>query len=243
MSYYEDIYFKRLNRYGFNYQSRIQTKREKVFEGKLLKSVYRVDFEYNDELHPATLERYKQDETETLGYLLTRVNLNIPSGTILEIPDKDDVKQKWMVYWLENMEASGYNRYIVLRMTHQISWIDRSGILRTSDAYMYGQENNMLKDEIKSRSRSDALYTENLKMSFLVMPLNENLQKDDYIEIGEGLLKEAYRVTGYDRQSTKGVEFVTVDPVYIRDNTPPPSDDDDNPDKNFWLNGGFNERS
>jgi hypothetical protein len=57
----------------------------------------------------------------------------------------------------------------------------------------------MLKDEIRSRSRMDTIYAENLKLSFMVMPLNENIEKDDYFEIGEGKLKEAYRVTGYDR--------------------------------------------
>jgi hypothetical protein len=52
--------------------------------------VYRVDFEYEHELHPALLERYKQDETQLMQYLLTQTNLNIPNGTILMIPDKDD---------------------------------------------------------------------------------------------------------------------------------------------------------
>ena len=46
MSYYEDVYLKRLNRYGYDYQSRIQGQRERVFEDKLLRSVYRVNFEY-----------------------------------------------------------------------------------------------------------------------------------------------------------------------------------------------------
>jgi hypothetical protein len=56
----------------------------------------------------------------------------------------------------------------------------------------------MLKDELKSRSRMDALYTENLKSSFFIMPTSEFIRKDDYLEIGTGALKEAYRVTGYD---------------------------------------------
>jgi hypothetical protein len=59
MSYYNDVYLKRLNRYGLDYQSRVQGQREREFEGKLLKSIYRVDFEYEGETHPATLERYK----------------------------------------------------------------------------------------------------------------------------------------------------------------------------------------
>ena len=49
MSYYEDVYLKRLNRYGTDYQSRVQAQREREFEGNLLKSIYRVDFEYDGE--------------------------------------------------------------------------------------------------------------------------------------------------------------------------------------------------
>ena len=59
------------------------------------------------------------------------------------------------------------------------------------------------------------------------------------IEIGEGALREAYRVTGYDIQSTPGVEYVSVDPVYLRDHTPAPEQTiEDDPDDFFWLNGG-----
>lgn len=238
-NYYEDVYLKRLNRYGYDYQSRVQAQRERDFENKLLKSVYRVDFEFEDEIHPATLERYKQNETELMQYLLTRVSLNIPNGTILMIPDKDLELQPWLVFWLESIKASGYNRYIVLKMTHYITWRDRDGIVQNSWCYMYGQQDNMLKDELRSRSRMDTLYTENLKTSFFIMPLNEKIRKDDYLEIGEGVLKEAYRVTGYDIQSTPGVEYVTVDPVYIRDLSPMPKQKvEDDPADFFWLNGG-----
>ena len=239
MNYFEDVYLKRLNRYGYDYQSRVQAQREKVFEDLLLKSVYRVDFEYKDELHPALLERYKQDETQLMQYLLTRVSLNIPNGTILMIPDKDMVEQPWLIYWLESIKASGYNRYIVLKMTHYINWRDRDGNVQFSWAYMYGQEDNMLKDEIRSRSRSDAIYAENLKSSFFIMPTNEFIRKDDDIEVGAGVLREGYRVTGYDINSTPGVEYITVDPVYLRDHTPTPEQTkEDDPADFYWLNGG-----
>lgn len=239
MNYFEDVYLKRLNRYGYDYQSRIQAQREKVFEGLLLKSIYRVDFVYEDEMHPGLLERYKQDETETMQYLLTRVSLNMPNGTLLIIPDKDMKEQPWLVYWLESIKSSGYNRYIVLKMTHFITWRDRSNIERSTWCYLYGQEDNMLKDEIRSRSRSDTIYAENLKSSFFVCPTNEFIRKDDYMEIGIDALKEGYRVTGYDIISTPGVEYVTVDPCYLRDNSEPPvQKEEDDPAKFFWLNGG-----
>ena len=237
-SYY-DIYLKRLNRYGNDYQTRTQNKRERDFENYLLKSVYRIEFEYDTKINPATFERYKQDETETLHYLLTRVDVNIPNGTILMLPNKDDELKPWMVYYLEAIKASGYNRYVVLKMTHFLNWKDREGNSRSSWAYMYGQEDNMLKDELQSRSRSDARYTENLKGSFFVLPTNEYLRKDDYLEVGEDALKEGYRVTGYDIQSTPGVEYVTVDPIYLYDNSPAPEKQEgDNEEDYFWLEGG-----
>ena len=239
MGYYENVYLKRLNRYGIDFQSRMQRQREEGFKLQLKKSVYYVNFDYDGEEREGELTPMRQNETKTMQYLLTDVHLDIPAGTILFIPDKDYQKKPWLVYYLEDIKASGYNRYIVLKMTHQLSWVDRDGKQQNSWAYFYGQEDNMLKDELKSRSRNKVLYTENLKLSFFILPTNENLKKDDYLEVGEGKLKEAYVVTGYDIQSTPGVEFVSVDPQYIRDLTPAPTKtEQDNDDDFYWLDKG-----
>ena len=238
MSYF-DIYKQRLNRFGNDYQSRIQGMREYNFDLYLLKSVYRVDFLYEDMHCVGSLERNKQDESEVRQYLLTRIDLNMPGGTVLDIVDKDGNSQRWMVYYLETIQASGYNRYIMLKMTHFLTWTARDGSTQTSWAYMYGQEDNMLKDEIRSRSRMDTIYGENLKSSFFVMPKNQYLRKDDYFIIGEKPYQEYYRVTGYDMQSTDGVEYVTVDPVYEFDLSAAPSQTiSDNAEDFFWFNGG-----
>lgn len=241
MGYYEDVYLKRLNRYGIDFQSRMQGQREENFRRQLLRSVYYVNFEYDGKVQEGELTPMRQNETKTMQYLLTNVHLDIPNGTILFIPNKNNDLQPWLIYYLEDLKASGYNRYIVLKMTHLLSWTDKDGNEQTSWAYFYGQEDNMLKDELKSRSRSRVLYTENLKLSFFILPVNEHIKKDDYLEVGEGALKEAYVVTGYDTQSTPGVEFVSVDPQYIRDLTPPPEKQQgDNDDDFFWITGGGN---
>ena len=235
-NYYEDVYLKRLNRYGYDYQSRVQAQREREFEGKLLKSIYRVDFEYNGEMHPATLERYQQDETQLTQYLLTRVSLNLPNGTILMIPDKDLEFQPWLVFWLESIKASGYNRYIVLRMTHYVSWIDRDQNTRESWCYLHGSGDSALKDTLKTVG---AMYSEDDNSRFMIMPVNEYIRKEDYLEVGEGRLKEGYRVTGYDIHSTPGVEYVTLNPMYIKDKTPAPEPKPEDKEEDFyWLNGG-----
>ena len=240
--YYHNVYLKRLNRYGIDFQSRMQRQREENFKLQLKKSVYYVEFEYEDKIHAGELTPLRQNETKTMQYLLTDVHLDMPNGTILFIPDKDMELRPWMIYYLEDIKASGYNRYIVIKMTHYLTWKDRSGIVQNTWAYFYGQEDNMLKDELKSRSRNKTLYTENLKLSFFIMPRNEFLRKDDYMEVGEGPLKEAYVVTGYDIQSTPGVEFVSVDPQYIRDLTPAPEQQEgDDKDDFFWINKGVRD--
>ena len=239
MGYYEDVYLKRLNHYGVDWQSRIQGQREENFRRQLMKSVYYVEFEYDGVMREGELTPMRQNETKTMHYLLTDVHLDMPNGTILFIPDKDNILCPWLIYYLEDIKASGYNRYIVLKMTHYLTWKNRRGETCSTWAYFYGQEDNMLKDELKSRSRSKVLYTENLKLSFFIMPLNENIRKDDYLEVTQGKLTEAYVVTGYDIQSTPGVEFVSVDPQYIRDKSDPPIQGaDDSDDDFYWLNRG-----
>lgn len=239
MSSYQDIYLLRLNRFGNDYQSRVQGERERLFERYLMKSTYYVEFLYQGDMIQGSFEKYKQDDTKRLHYLLTRINVNIPNGTILMIPDKDGDEHPWMVYYLEEIKASGYNRYVMLRMTHFLRWTARDGSRKCSWAYMYGQEDNMLKDELKSRSRMDTLYTENLKMSFFILPVNPYIRKDDYLIIGEKPLQEYFRVTGYDLQSSDGVEYVTVDPVYEFDlSAPPEQTPEDDPADFFWFTGG-----
>ena len=46
--YYEEVYLKRLNRYGIDFQSRMQRQREENFKLQLKRSVYYVTFDYKD---------------------------------------------------------------------------------------------------------------------------------------------------------------------------------------------------
>ena len=105
-SFYFDIYKKRINRYGENTQERIQGQREKVFDIKVQESVYKVKFYFDigaakeeDNWHFGTLERGSQDNTETIQYLLTKVDLQIPTGTILTITDLHGNTNRWMIYY------------------------------------------------------------------------------------------------------------------------------------------------
>jgi hypothetical protein len=150
MSDYYQVYRQRLNRYGLDFQSRIEGSREREFENYLYKTIYRVDFQVGDKWIPGSLERYKQDASETQGYLLTRKEDVLPSGTILEIESRDGRKNVWMVWWLEQIESSGYNKYVVLKMTHLITWEDEEKNKHEQWAYFSGPGTSTISDTIKS---------------------------------------------------------------------------------------------
>ena len=76
------------------------------------------------------------------------------------------------------------------------------------------------------------------------MPFNGYIRKEDYIEVGEGDLKEAFRVTGYDIHSTPGVEYVTLNPMYVKDQTPAPEqkpEDNSEDYVNYYSNMFLND--
>ena len=244
---YFDIYKKRLNRYGEDYQTRIQTERERLFSLYLKKTTYLVEFTYNEELRYGSLEPYSQDNTKTLQYLLTPMSEELDIGTVLLLTNKKGQQWRYLVYFKDDHAANGYNKYAVLKITNLITWISRDKERCEVWAYFYGQEDNMLKDELKSRSRSQILYNENLKLSFFVCPLDNRIKKEDYFEIqitdsNNVTTTEAYVVTGFDKISTPGIEYVSVDPVYIY------SDDDDKKvideeysgEDYYWITGGDN---
>ena len=124
-------------------------------------------------------------------------------------------------------------------MSHYITWRDRENRTQGTWCYFYGRgkgADNALKESLKAVG---AVYVEDNNARFAIMPTNDFLRKEDYIEIEEANLKEAFRVTGYDIHSTSGVEYVTFDPMYLKDLTPSPeAGPGDNSEDYFWLNGG-----
>jgi len=238
MSDYYEVYNQRLNRYGNDYQSRITGQRQKVFEQLLFKSIYRIEFQYGNDYEAAILEPHKQDQTRTMQYLLTRLDTLLEPGTIIDVENEDAEVQKWMVYYLENKQAKGYNRYIVLKMSHYITWETEEGTKHSSWVYMHGKENSIITDVIESGD-AQVVYTEDGNMSSMIMPINENLHKEDYFEIIQDNMVDAYQVRGFDRISTKGIEYVTIEREYVKDKSPIPKKQPGESGKDYyWLTGG-----
>ena len=237
MSYFDNIYKKRINRFGENYTERLENGRRLNFDRFLNQSPHATTFSYlNNEQEEVVIEcvfePLRDDQTRNLMHLLCAADIKIMPGVVGTIEG-----QRYMVWYHNERSYSGYNRYVLIRMNVEVKWVE-DDLEHTSDAYLYYQQDNILKQELKSRSRMDTLYLENLKLNFLTLPATPYIKLNTYIEIpavtGE---IQAFRVTGYDIVSTPHVMYVSMDPSYQRNLTPlAPSADDDAEDY-FWLTG------
>ena len=236
-NYFTDIYSKRINRFGNDYQSRIEGKRAREFEDFLLKTPNRVDFEHDGTLVAAALEQYKQDYTETQGYLLTTKEVNMPNGTVISFKDKRDETNYWMVWWLEQIKTSGYHRYVILKMSHCLEWSDNEGT-HEQWGYLSGPGMSEVRDAAVT-GRGGARFGENNNLHLFVTPYNKAFERDFYIETMNGEKTSAYRVAEFDNQTTKGVSYLYVDPIAIKNKAPEPiKTKEDAKESFFWLNGG-----
>ena len=173
--YYTNIYSKRLNRYGTDFRSRIEGQRAKEFEDFLLKSPNRVDFQYDGEKVAGVLEQYKQDYSETQGYLLTTKDIELPSGTIIELTDKNWNTNRWMVWWLEQIKTSGYNRYIILRMNYHLEWYD--GIRQGQWGYLSTPGTRAIKDAA-IEGLAGMRFLENNNLMMFITPYQKFFERD-----------------------------------------------------------------
>ena len=231
--YYKTTYRRRLNRYGLDYQSRIQSSREREFDNYLYKTIYRVDFEFNGEWHPASLERYKQDYSEIQCYLLTKTEVEIPAGTVLHVESRDGRKTPYLVWWLEHIESSGYNKYVVIKMTHFLEW-ETNGEKFSQWAYLNGPATTAITDNVKT----NVSYRENNNNHTFITTFNKIIARDIYFEVEYEGVRQGYVVKEFDIKSTPGVEYVTVDPVPLRDNSIAPTQTStDKSEDYFWLGG------
>lgn len=229
MNYYREIYKKRLNRLGSNSTSRLEKGRRINFERFLKASPHYLTFKHNDKTIECVFEPYRQNQSRNIMQVLCRVGENFEAGDVATI----DGKHYMFWYWNERQD-SGYNKWTVLELSQPITWHNDEHEYH-GEAYIFSQENNMLKNEIKSRSRSATLYLENLKLEFMIMPVDKFLKINSYLELEVAGIMHYWNVEGIDSVSTPGVMYVSMNPVMKKDLTPMPEKKvGDDKDDFFW---------
>lgn len=215
MTYFEEVYLKRVNRFGKNIQERIQGKKEYDFEYFKNKSPNKVNI-YKDSnfVCDGVLQNKTNSEKEVIDYLLINKDIDFPDGTILETEQFVDLKkQKWLIFHLDEYVSIGYNRYQIVELDRSIEWIN-DGLIYSEEVHFTGSGANLRDKSITSKFTIQynlaAVYLPN-KILNLIMKTNPNFQKGTRLLIND----EVWKVSGIDKISVPGVSYVTLEEDYI----------------------------
>lgn len=234
MSYFDTIYQKRLNRYGDNRQARLEGARRANFEAFLNQSPHYTIFTYGSKEVECVFEPFKQSESKSQMYVLTRADEVLTIGSTAYITG-----DLYMFFYLDERKSSGYNRYVVLRLNHAITWHSEEGVSTTRYAYLFSRMSNLgYESEARGRVGARALYLENSADYTLIMPSDSSVTINDYLVVDSGGKTQYFRTKGFDYVSTPGVMYVTIDPTYERNLSPIEKGVEDSDDDFFWLTGG-----
>ena len=138
MAYLDEVYFKRINKYGFNMQERIQNKKIHDFNIVLKKSPNRVTIFKDSEIFYGILQNKTNNEKEVIDYLLTNKFCKWNDGTVLITENVSNQQQKkWLIFHLDDFVSIGYNRYQITELDREIELID-DGIIYKENAHIVG---------------------------------------------------------------------------------------------------------
>lgn len=215
MTYFEDVYLKRINRFGSNIQERIQGKKEYDFEYFKAKSPNKVKvYENSKFISDGVLQNKTNSEKEVIDYLLVNKDVSFPDGTILETEQFVDLKKnKWLIFHLDEYVSIGYNRYQLVELDRTIEWIE-DGLVYSEDVHFTGSGANLRDKSITSKFTIQynlaAVYLPN-KILNLIMRTNPNFKKGTRLLIND----EVWKVSGIDKISVPGVSYVTMEEDYV----------------------------
>jgi hypothetical protein len=225
MGYY-NTYEKRLNRYGTNLQERIQGKKEhdfEVFKEKSPNKDNAWDNKIEGEAYAAVLQTKEYDQDEIVDYLLVPLDHKMAMGTIIYTKDarhenveyedgKNTGYRRWINYAIDPYTSTGYNRYTVVELESELSWVD-NGIKYTSFAHATGggsgARDKNINLKFKIQFSESGVYLPNKRYS-IIMPAHEKIKKNMKVTLGG----ETWKVTGFDNISVKGVSYVTLEETF-----------------------------
>lgn len=211
MAYFNEVYLKRVNKFGPNLQTRVQNKKEHDFEVFKEKSVNRVNIFINDNLFDGVLQTKKTNEDETINYLLVSKKLKWFDGTIVTtqaITNKQE-RKNWLIFHLDEYTSIGYNRYQIVLLDREISWIE-NGLVKSSPMKLIGSKNKSIKNSFNIEFGISGTYIPN-KVLNMVIPTQGGLTRNTRIKIGD----EVWKISGIDKISVPGVSYITLEENYI----------------------------
>ena len=240
MSYFDEVYLKRINRDGDTIQERVRTRKEKEFNNLFLKgskyfaTLYRIDSAAAQV--PCSIQPNKWNQDKILSNILvplTEPRLN--TGTILKSFQKNkevEYDKSWIIVFVSDDITHGYQKYEVIELEHTISFADEYGETQLVLPVKFVNETSVFVQD-KFTSYGSVTYREPLCHRKFITKNSDFLKKDAYFNYGD----KGWKIVGEDNLSIPGVAYVSIEERLKDEPEPQTSKDilvDD--DENFFLN-------
>lgn len=241
MSYFQDVYIKRMNQDGYTQQERVKTRKEKEFNKLFLKKteyqakIYQIDDNESDII--CSLQPNKWNESQLISNLLISTNESpLKTGMILKIFQKIkniEYDKIWLIIFCQENITKGYYSYKVICLDSIINITNEYGDTLYSIPVKFVNETaSFVKDYFSFTVLSNG-YREPEREIKMITQNFDFLNKNVYFEYKE----KGFKISGKDDISIKNVAYVSLNERLIQEVEPRSSEKilvSDN--ENFFLN-------
>ena len=241
MSYFDEVYLKRMNKDGQNRQERIKTKKEHEFDRLFLKNteyqvrLCSVNGEPRNDI--CSLQPNKWNESNLIGNLLMSTSAGpLQTGNILLIHQKlkdRKIEALWLVMFAEDNLTKGYQAYKCICLDEMINLTNEYGdTIQNVPAKFINASASFVKDSFYMEGMG---YREPNRNRGFITADRDFLTKGTRFDYKDS----TWEIYGKDNISIKGVSYVSINEKLKREEEPVSSKEIlVGEDTNFFLNGG-----
>lgn len=240
MSYFDEVYLKRMNREGNNQQERVKTRKEKEFDKLFLKKteyqvrLYGVNGEQRNDI--CSLQPNKWNESNLIGNLLMSTHAApLKTGDILNIKQKIkevEYDKIWLVLFVEENITKGYQLFKCICLDEEINITNEYGdTLEVVPVKFINASASFIQDTF---SMEGVGYREPHWNRGFITADRDFLKKGTYFNYKD----RGWEIYGKDNISIDNVSYVSISQKLLREEEPVSSRDIIvSEDENFFLNG------
>lgn len=239
LSYFTEVYLKRINKDGITQQERVKSRKEKEFNEIFLKKteyqskIYQINNKESNII--CSLQPNKWNESQLISNILISTNeQSLETGMILKIFQKiKDIEydKVWLIIFCQENIAKGYYSYKAICLDSIVNITNEYGDTMYSIPVKFVSSTaTLVQDYFSQTTKGYREPDRKIKMITYNFPF---LKKDTYFIYNE----KGFIIDGKDDISIKNVAYVSLDEGLIRENEPRSSENiiiSEN--DNFFLN-------
>jgi hypothetical protein len=198
MSYFNDVYRKRVETLGANPQEQYTSISKRYFADYLVNSPAAVSLLLNDIPTVAAVHSNREDESKISKYFLFDIDRIVNVGNLIVWDN-----EHWLIIQKEKRTIEAYSKVLAVRCNYELKWIDNYGKLQSQYCYLFGSLDSTIQNSFRI-SNGIVFPKENRNLE-IIMPFTTIPKKQRFI-----INEEAWRTVDRDLTSVNGILYMTL---------------------------------